>query len=82
MFGLSPELPEIPYVSVSSPAGSSFCLLASHRTWGSLQRCWSDEMFLPVLAPRLWRLTLQILARYSVFVSEVRAGRAAPRHRR
>ncbi|XP_008687758.1 conserved oligomeric Golgi complex subunit 2 isoform X2 [Ursus maritimus] len=54
-----------------APAGSSFCLLASHRTWGSLQRCWSDEMFLPVLAPRLWRLTLQILARYSVFVSEL-----------
>ncbi|GAB5578377.1 conserved oligomeric Golgi complex subunit 2 isoform X1 [Prionailurus iriomotensis] len=53
-----------------APAGSSFCLLASHRTWSSLQRCWSDEMFLPVLAHRLWRLTLQILARYSVFVSE------------
>ncbi|XP_035962859.1 conserved oligomeric Golgi complex subunit 2 isoform X2 [Halichoerus grypus] len=54
-----------------APAGSSFCLLASHRTWGSLQRCWSDEMFLPVLVPRLWRLTLQVLARYSVFVSEL-----------
>ncbi|XP_042816071.1 conserved oligomeric Golgi complex subunit 2 isoform X2 [Panthera tigris] len=54
-----------------APAGSSFCLLASHRTWSSLQRCWSDEMFLPVLAHRLWRLTLQILARYSVFVSEL-----------
>ncbi|XP_030190175.1 conserved oligomeric Golgi complex subunit 2 isoform X4 [Lynx canadensis] len=54
-----------------APAGSSFCLLASHRTWSSLQRCWSDEMFLPVLAHRLWRLTLQILARHSVFVSEL-----------
>ncbi|XP_006937851.1 conserved oligomeric Golgi complex subunit 2 isoform X2 [Felis catus] len=54
-----------------APAGSSFCLLASHRTWSSLQRCWSDEMFLPALAHRLWRLTLQILARYSVFVSEL-----------
>lgn len=57
-----------------APAGSSFCLLASHRTWSSLQRCWSDAMFLPSLAHRLWRLTLQILARYSVFVNEVRAG--------
>ncbi|EPY81957.1 hypothetical protein CB1_000692029 [Camelus ferus] len=39
-------------------------------TWSSLQRCWSDKMFLPPLAHRLWRLTLQILARYSVFVKE------------
>nr|XP_019612930.1 PREDICTED: conserved oligomeric Golgi complex subunit 2 isoform X1 [Rhinolophus sinicus] len=54
-----------------APAGSSFCLLASHRTWSSLQRCWSDAMFLPSLAHRLWRLTLQILARYSVFVNEL-----------
>ncbi|XP_019521394.1 PREDICTED: conserved oligomeric Golgi complex subunit 2 isoform X1 [Hipposideros armiger] len=54
-----------------APAGSSFCLLASHKTWSSLQRCWSDTMFLPSLAHRLWRLTLQILARYSVFVNEL-----------
>ncbi|KAB0368457.1 hypothetical protein FD755_020223, partial [Muntiacus reevesi] len=56
------------------PAGSSHRLLASHRTWSRLQRCWSDKMFLPLLAHRLWRLTLQILARYSIFVKEVRAG--------
>ncbi|XP_036684506.1 conserved oligomeric Golgi complex subunit 2 isoform X7 [Balaenoptera musculus] len=54
-----------------APAGSSYCLLASHRTWSSLQRCWSDQMFLPSLVHRLWRLTLQILARYSVFVKEL-----------
>ncbi|XP_072827071.1 conserved oligomeric Golgi complex subunit 2 isoform X2 [Vicugna pacos] len=54
-----------------APAGSSFCLLASHSTWSSLQRCWSDKMFLLPLAHRLWRLTLQILARYSVFVKEL-----------
>ncbi|XP_012586281.1 PREDICTED: conserved oligomeric Golgi complex subunit 2 [Condylura cristata] len=54
-----------------APAGSSYCLLASHRTWSCLQRCWADEMFLPLLVHRLWRLTLQILARYSVFVSEL-----------
>ncbi|XP_010852807.1 PREDICTED: conserved oligomeric Golgi complex subunit 2 isoform X3 [Bison bison bison] len=54
-----------------APAGSPYRLLASHRTWSSLQRCWSDKMFLPLLAHRLWRLTLQILARYSIFVKEV-----------
>ncbi|XP_047615810.1 conserved oligomeric Golgi complex subunit 2 isoform X3 [Phacochoerus africanus] len=54
-----------------APAGSPFCLLASHRTWSSLQRCWSNQMFLPPLAHRLWRLTLQILARYAVFLKEL-----------
>ncbi|XP_066238908.1 conserved oligomeric Golgi complex subunit 2 isoform X2 [Saccopteryx leptura] len=54
-----------------APAGSSYCLLASHRTWSSLQRCWSEHMFLPALVHRLWRLTLQVLARYSVFVNEL-----------
>ncbi|XP_048656319.1 conserved oligomeric Golgi complex subunit 2 isoform X1 [Marmota marmota marmota] len=54
-----------------APAGSPFCLLASHRTWSSLLRCWSDELFLPLLVHRLWRLTLQILARFSVFASEL-----------
>ncbi|XP_064132701.1 conserved oligomeric Golgi complex subunit 2 isoform X2 [Loxodonta africana] len=54
-----------------APAGSSYCLLASHRTWSSLRKCWSDEMFLPLLVHRLWKLTLQILARYSMFVNEL-----------
>ncbi|KAM9212829.1 conserved oligomeric Golgi complex subunit 2 isoform 2-T2 [Dugong dugon] len=54
-----------------APAGSSYCLLASHRTWSCLRKCWSDEMFLPLLVHRLWKLTLQILARYSMFVNEL-----------
>ncbi|NWI13422.1 COG2 protein, partial [Crypturellus soui] len=56
-----------------APAGSSYCLLATHMVWLSLQKCWSDQMFLPLLAHRLWKLSLQILARYSVFISEVSA---------
>ncbi|XP_001369328.1 conserved oligomeric Golgi complex subunit 2 [Monodelphis domestica] len=54
-----------------APAGSSFCLLASHMAWVSLMKCWSDQMFLPLLAHRLWKLTLQILARYSMFINEL-----------
>uniref|UniRef100_A0A8U7MSR6 Conserved oligomeric Golgi complex subunit 2 n=1 Tax=Corvus moneduloides TaxID=1196302 RepID=A0A8U7MSR6_CORMO len=56
-----------------APAGSSFCLLATHMVWTSLLKCWSDQMFLPLLAHRLWKLSLQILARYSVFIGEVSA---------
>ncbi|XP_074844761.1 conserved oligomeric Golgi complex subunit 2 isoform X2 [Carettochelys insculpta] len=54
-----------------APAGSSFCLLATHLVWVSLLKCWSDQMFLPLLAHRLWKFTLQILARYSVFINEL-----------
>ncbi|NXK53113.1 COG2 protein, partial [Chauna torquata] len=54
-----------------APEGSSYCLLATHMVWTSLLKCWSDQMFLPLLAHRLWKLSLQILARYSVFISEV-----------
>ncbi|XP_043367280.1 conserved oligomeric Golgi complex subunit 2 isoform X3 [Dermochelys coriacea] len=54
-----------------APAGSSYCLLATHLVWVSLLKCWSDQMFLPLLAHRLWKFTLQILARYSVFINEL-----------
>ncbi|XP_054018219.1 conserved oligomeric Golgi complex subunit 2 isoform X2 [Dryobates pubescens] len=54
-----------------APAGSTYCLLATHMVWTSLLKCWSDQMFLPLLAHRLWKLSLQILARYSVFIGEV-----------
>ncbi|XP_066467511.1 conserved oligomeric Golgi complex subunit 2 isoform X2 [Tiliqua scincoides] len=54
-----------------APAGSPYCLLATHMTWISLQKCWSDQMFLPLLTDRLWKLSLQIIARYSFFISEL-----------
>ncbi|XP_063163280.1 conserved oligomeric Golgi complex subunit 2 [Candoia aspera] len=54
-----------------APAGSSYCLLATHMTWASLQKCWSAQIFLPLLTDRLWKLSLQILARYSVFINEL-----------
>ncbi|XP_062938807.1 conserved oligomeric Golgi complex subunit 2 isoform X2 [Cynocephalus volans] len=54
-----------------APAESPFCLLASLGVWRSLERCWSDALFAPALAPRLWRLTLQILARFSTFIREL-----------
>ncbi|CAI9164380.1 unnamed protein product [Rangifer tarandus platyrhynchus] len=47
--------------------------LEASRTWSKLRRCWSDKMFLPLLAHRLWRLTLKILAQYSIFVKESKA---------
>ncbi|KAJ6664626.1 hypothetical protein lerEdw1_006199 [Lerista edwardsae] len=54
-----------------APAGSPYCLLATHMAWTCLQKCWSDQMFLPLLTDRLWKLSLQIIARYSFFISEL-----------
>nr|XP_056708611.1 conserved oligomeric Golgi complex subunit 2 [Euleptes europaea] len=54
-----------------APAGSPYCLLATHMAWASLQKCWSDQMFLPLLTHRLWKLSLQIIARYSFFINEL-----------
>lgn len=43
----------------------------SELLWSGLMRCWSDGVYLPPLAHRLWKLTLQLFARYASFVDEV-----------
>ncbi|XP_033000145.1 conserved oligomeric Golgi complex subunit 2 isoform X1 [Lacerta agilis] len=54
-----------------APAQSSYSLLATHVACASLQKCWSDQIFLPLLTHRLWKLSLQIVARYSFFIGEL-----------
>ncbi|XP_053567151.1 conserved oligomeric Golgi complex subunit 2 [Bombina bombina] len=54
-----------------APAGSTFCLQASHTLWTCLTACWSDQIFLPLLAHRFWKLTLQMLSRYCLFIKEL-----------
>lgn len=54
-----------------APAESSYCLHSTHVLWTSLLKCWSDEIFIPLLAHRFWKLTLQCLERYSVFINEL-----------
>ncbi|MBN3309314.1 COG2 protein, partial [Amia calva] len=56
---------------LEAPAGSSYCLMVSHVLWNSLLKCWAEKIYLPLLAHRFWKLTLQLLSRYSIFVSEV-----------
>ncbi|XP_078504919.1 conserved oligomeric Golgi complex subunit 2 [Lissotriton helveticus] len=54
-----------------APAESSYCLNSTHVLWNNLLKCWSDEIFIPLLAHRFWKLTLQCLERYSVFINEL-----------
>uniref|UniRef100_A0A674CYZ6 Conserved oligomeric Golgi complex subunit 2 n=1 Tax=Salmo trutta TaxID=8032 RepID=A0A674CYZ6_SALTR len=55
----------------AAPAGSSYHLLVSQVLWNSLVRCWVDKVYLPPLSHRFWKLTLQLISRYSKFLTEV-----------
>ncbi|KAJ8416059.1 hypothetical protein AAFF_G00380810 [Aldrovandia affinis] len=54
-----------------APDGSSFKLQVSHVLWSCLLRCWGERVYLPPLAHRFWKLTLQLLSRYATFLTEV-----------
>ncbi|XP_023689498.1 conserved oligomeric Golgi complex subunit 2 isoform X1 [Paramormyrops kingsleyae] len=56
---------------VEAPAGGAFRLHVSHMLWTCLLRCWAEGVYLPQLAHRFWKLTLQLLSRYSTFMMEV-----------
>ncbi|TMS04286.1 Conserved oligomeric Golgi complex subunit 2 [Larimichthys crocea] len=55
----------------AAPAGSAYHLQVSEVLWSCLVRCWSDKVYLSPLAHRLWKLTLQLYARYAKFLDEV-----------
>uniref|UniRef100_A0A4W5RXY2 Conserved oligomeric Golgi complex subunit 2 n=1 Tax=Hucho hucho TaxID=62062 RepID=A0A4W5RXY2_9TELE len=52
-------------------AGSCYHLLVSQVLWNSLVRCWAEKVYLPPLAHRFWKLTLQLISRYSKFLTEM-----------
>ncbi|XP_024258608.1 conserved oligomeric Golgi complex subunit 2 isoform X3 [Oncorhynchus tshawytscha] len=55
----------------AAPAGSSYHLLVSQVLWNSLVRCWAEKVYLPPLVHRFWKLTLQLISRYSKFLTEM-----------
>lgn len=61
-----------PLLSLLSGAGSVYHLQVSQVLWGCVCRCWAERIYLPPLAHRFWKLTLQLLSRYAKFVTEVR----------
>ncbi|PIK35337.1 putative conserved oligomeric Golgi complex subunit 2 [Apostichopus japonicus] len=54
-----------------SSNGSRFQLLVSQSLSDCLRRCWDDQIYLSPLCHRFWKLTQQLLSRYSVWVSEI-----------
>ncbi|KAF6027504.1 COG2 [Bugula neritina] len=48
---------------------SVYSLSLSHTVQSCIEKCWRKGVFLPSLAHRFWKLTLQILARYRTWLS-------------
>ncbi|KAJ8308390.1 hypothetical protein KUTeg_013264 [Tegillarca granosa] len=50
---------------------SEFHLHSTLALWVNLHQCWRDEIFLDPLCHKFWKLTLQMLSRYSLWLDEV-----------
>ncbi|XP_051935688.1 conserved oligomeric Golgi complex subunit 2 [Hippocampus zosterae] len=62
----------------AAPAGGAYHLQATASLWSCLVRCWSDQVYLPPLAHRFWKLTLQLYSRYATFLNEALSKTTAP----
>uniref|UniRef100_A0AAR2K905 Conserved oligomeric Golgi complex subunit 2 n=1 Tax=Pygocentrus nattereri TaxID=42514 RepID=A0AAR2K905_PYGNA len=45
----------------AAPAGSRYRLQVTEVLWSCVCRCWAEHIYLPPLAHRFWKLTLQLL---------------------
>ncbi|KAJ3724542.1 oligomeric golgi complex component, COG2-domain-containing protein [Lentinula raphanica] len=55
----------------SSTSTDSLLTPQATAIWIALTACWSAEIYIPELSHRFWRLTLQLLSRYRVWLNEV-----------
>uniref|UniRef100_A0A8B9LMP9 Conserved oligomeric Golgi complex subunit 2 n=1 Tax=Astyanax mexicanus TaxID=7994 RepID=A0A8B9LMP9_ASTMX len=55
----------------AAPVGSRYRLQVTEVLWSCVCRCWAEHIYLPPLAHRFWKLTLQLLSRYAAFLTEV-----------
>eukprot|EP00040_Diaphanoeca_grandis_P037914 m.251337 g.251337 ORF g.251337 m.251337 type:complete len:737 (-) comp33894_c0_seq1:176-2386(-) len=62
---------------MKSESQDDFKLGASTLLFETITRCWSPSVYIPGLCHRFWKLTLQLLARYTTWVSS-QAGGAEP----
>ena len=55
--------------TLASDQGGNFKLASTQAAGSALSRCWDSSVYLPVMAPKFLKLSLQILARYSTGVA-------------
>jgi hypothetical protein len=67
--------------SLGSPttASGEWALSQSAAAWKAFSTCWDSEVFIPDLANRFWRLSLQISVRYGAWLrSQLKEGEEDP----
>ncbi|KGB78784.2 hypothetical protein CNBG_4622 [Cryptococcus deuterogattii R265] len=52
----------------SGQKGGEWVLVQSEAVWKALESCWKKDVYITELAPRFWRLSLQISARYGTYL--------------
>ncbi|WWD19735.1 hypothetical protein CI109_104199 [Kwoniella shandongensis] len=57
--------------AVGDDGKDGWALGQSSAVWKALETCWSEEVYIPELAPRFWRLSLQIIARYGTHLKSL-----------
>lgn len=58
-------------VSLAAASNEGFHLSVTSAAWRALQQCWHPEVYLQPLAHRFWKLSLQIINRFSSWVSQI-----------
>ncbi|XP_076463850.1 conserved oligomeric Golgi complex subunit 2-like isoform X2 [Babylonia areolata] len=56
---------------LNSPSGGEWKLHATDTLWAGLQRCWTEEVYLPALLHRFWKLSLQQMARHASWLDQL-----------
>ncbi|OWZ51634.1 hypothetical protein C356_02186 [Cryptococcus neoformans c45] len=56
------------YTSTSDQKESEWVLVQSGAVWKALESCWKEDVYISELAPRFWRLSLQISSRYNTYL--------------
>lgn len=64
---LESSLGVIPSLDMKVDKNKVCKLPGTEQTWECIQLCWSDQVFLPPIVRRLWKLTLQIISRFCTF---------------
>ncbi|OXC68066.1 hypothetical protein AYX13_03275 [Cryptococcus neoformans] len=56
------------YTSTSDQKENEWVLVQSGAVWKALESCWKEDVYISELAPRFWRLSLQISSRYNTYL--------------
>ncbi|KAF4621358.1 hypothetical protein D9613_000717 [Agrocybe pediades] len=68
--GTLEEMFAAPRLEPIAPKDGSFATPQGAAAWIAISASWSSEIYIPELSHRFWKLTLQILRRYTAFLQD------------